>query len=173
MGKNLSKYQVKPLVIELGGKNYAVPPPSSTRGAMLARIVTMGLHAALEPGSITDDSITTILGEETMAELSNDKDFGLERLSLTAEVFQQMFDDKVPLADIAMAARYSSLYWVFDEATADRAIESEHQARLNPAEEIPLGETELPKPSPSGESTDALEQSDPTALSLLTTSLHT
>lgn len=173
MGKNLSKYQVGPLPVELGGKHFIIPPPSSARGAMLSRIATMGMQAALLPGNVTDDSVTQILGEEVMTELAKDRDFGLEKLALTSEVFDQMIAAEIPLKDISMTARYSMYYWVFDEATADRALELELQQRLNPAEEVPLGETELPKPSPSGESTDAQEQSDPTALSLLTTSLHT
>jgi len=144
MAKNLSKFQIGSLQLELGGSTFEVKPPSSARGIMLVRIVTMGFQAALNPKGLEEDSIPSILGADVMAQFDMEKDFALEKLALGADAFDAMVEADIPMKDITMAGRYAAYYWVFDEETADHALEDELRKRNGQ----PTGptDTELPKP---------------------------
>lgn len=144
MPKDLSKFQIGSLQLQLGGKTFEVKPPSSARGIMLVRIVTMGFQAALNPQGLEEDSIPDILGADVMAAFEMEKDFALEKLALGADAFDAMVEANIALRDITMAARYASYYWVFDEETADHALEDEY--RKSHGQPTGPTDTELPKP---------------------------
>lgn len=141
---NLSKYQVGFLPIELGDFNFLVKPPSSARGVMLTRIITMGLQSGLAQQDFTEDSIAQILGADTIEYLSTDKDFAIEKLALGNDTFQQMYDSDLPIDDIRMAARYASYYWVFGAKTADDLMQNELNERNGETMPEPT-DVELPK----------------------------
>jgi hypothetical protein len=141
---DLTKFQVGALPLTLGDLHFLVKPPSSVRGVMLTRVVTMGLQAGLTQTDFTEDSIAQILGADTVEMLSEDKDFGLEKLALGDDTFQQMFDADIPTPDIRMCARYSAYFWVFGKKVAEDIMENELKERDGQVMPEPT-DVELPK----------------------------
>ena len=141
---DLTKFQVGALPLTLGDHHYLVQPPSSARGVMLTRIVTMGLQSGLAQTDFTEDSIAQILGAETVEYLAQDKDFAIEKLALGVDTFQQMFDDDLAMDDIKMAARYSSYFWVFGAKVAEEVMTNELNERNGEKMPEPT-DVELPK----------------------------
>lgn len=143
--KDLSSLRQPPLVIETGGGfTYSVQPPSADRGLLLARLVSLGLRAALSDSdaqAVTEEMKTelTEAEQEILAEPA-----ALERLALGEDVHARMTSDGHPLPDITAYGRYAAFYWVYGESAADNIM-------LAPAD--PEASAAYPKPSRSGRST--------------------
>ncbi len=159
--KDLSSRQIGNLELTLGGRTYRVRPPSARDGEVLMKIVVLGFAStSIAPDEdITEETIARVVGSENLQRL--DGEHAIDRLAL-GSTYDEMYAAGLPSADIATAAKYAAFYWVFGESVADKIV-------LKDPDEEGVEEVTLPKPSPSGPSTES-ESHEPTAPTPATTS---
>lgn len=101
-------WAIQPLVIELRGREYRVPPPqTAAAGQILAAAVRGEVNLGIAPGPVPDE-VTRVL-----AEIKPDEHPAL------GPVYQQMLDDGIDETTIDRVAYYAVFYWAKGKDYAD------------------------------------------------------